>query len=165
MMLPYKIKCEQLNFDWRKVAAEYNKKYRKLNAIQVKEALIKCNGVKHKVLKELGVGRIAYEKFCKENQIEYNHMVLKVSDAGLRHVWDLEVEEFHNFIVDEICVHNCKNPNMQQIPRTVKSKIYAAEPGTFVCSADYPAIELRLGAVYHKEPVMIEAFKWRRFAL
>lgn len=53
----------------------------------------------------------------------------------------------------------CKNPNMQQIPRTAKHGIYDAEPGTVVFSADYPAIELRLGAAYHQEPVMIDAFK------
>lgn len=33
-----------------------------------------------------------------------------------QHVWDLEVETYHNFIVSEICVHNCDDPNLQQIP-------------------------------------------------
>ena len=31
-------------------------------------------------------------------------------------MYDLEVEKYHNFIANEICVHNCSNPNMQQIP-------------------------------------------------
>lgn len=53
----------------------------------------------------------------------------------------------------------CRNPNMQQIPRTVKAYIYDAPIGRSVFSADYPAIELRLGAVVHKEQVMIDAFK------
>lgn len=52
-----------------------------------------------------------------------------------------------------------KEPNMQQIPRTVKDYIYRAPKGRCVFSADYPAIELRLGAAYHQEPVMIEAFR------
>lgn len=52
-----------------------------------------------------------------------------------------------------------KEPNMQQIPRTVKSYIYKAPKGRVVFSADYPAIELRLAAVWHREPVMLEAFK------
>ena len=33
-----------------------------------------------------------------------------------QHVWDLEVETYHNFIVSEICVYNCDDPNLQQIP-------------------------------------------------
>ena len=121
--------------------------------------MIKHQGNKTRILKELGVGRIAYEKFCKEHELEFNHMVLKVSEAGERHVWDLEVEEFHNFIANEICVHNCKNPNMQQVPRTVKDYIYRAPAGRVVFSADYPAIELRLCSVWHEEPIMIEAFQ------
>ena len=52
-----------------------------------------------------------------------------------------------------------REPNMQQIPRTVKDYIYSAPPGRCVFSADYPAIELRLGAAYHEEPAMIEAFR------
>lgn len=79
--------------------------------------------------------------------------------VGLAHVWDLEVEEFHNFIANEICVHNCKNPNMQQVPRTVKDYIYRAPAGRVVFSADYPAIELRLCSVWHEEPIMIAAFQ------
>lgn len=155
----YKIKCAEAGFNWREVAAEYNKKYRVLNVEQVKNAMIKHQGNKTHILKELGVGRIAYEKFCKEHELEFNHMVLKVSEVGERHVWDLEVEEFHNFIANEICVHNCKNPNMQQVPRTVKDYIYRAPAGRVVFSADYPAIELRLCSVWHEEPIMIAAFQ------
>ena len=53
----------------------------------------------------------------------------------------------------------CKNPNMQQVPRTVKDYIYRAPAGRVVFSADYPAIELRLCSVWHEEPIMIEAFQ------
>jgi DNA polymerase-1 len=52
-----------------------------------------------------------------------------------------------------------KNPNMQQIPRTVKGFIYKAPPGRCVFSADYPAVELRLAAAWHEEPVMVNAFR------
>lgn len=53
----------------------------------------------------------------------------------------------------------CKNPNMQQVPRTVKDYIYRAPAGRVVFSADYPAIELRLCSVWHEEPIMIAAFQ------
>lgn len=30
-------------------------------------------------------------------------------------VWDIEVKDFHNFIVEELCSHNSSKPNIQQI--------------------------------------------------
>lgn len=46
-----------------------------------------------------------------------NHVVLWVEAAGIEDVYDIEVEEYHNFIANEICIHNsCQNPNMQNLP-------------------------------------------------
>lgn len=50
----------------------------------------------------------------------YNHQFIKAVPCGKRHVYDLEVEEYHNFIASEICVHNCSEPNLQQLPRPVE---------------------------------------------
>ena len=52
--------------------------------------------------------------YFKEEGISYNHAVTSVRPVGDRHVWDIEVETHHNFIANEICVHNC--PNLQNIP-------------------------------------------------
>ena len=52
--------------------------------------------------------------YFKEEGISYNHTVTSVRPVGDRHVWDIEVETHHNFIANEICVHNC--PNLQNIP-------------------------------------------------
>ena len=44
-------------------------------------------------------------------------MVQSVTDAGLHDVYDIEVEDCHNFIANEICVHNSsESPNLQNIP-------------------------------------------------
>lgn len=40
-----------------------------------------------------------------------NHMVQRITSCGLKHVYDLEVETYHNFIASEINVHNCE-PNL-----------------------------------------------------
>lgn len=43
--------------------------------------------------------------------------VILVEPAGKYDVYDIEVEDIHNFIANEICVHNSSaNPNVQQIP-------------------------------------------------
>lgn len=43
--------------------------------------------------------------------------VVSVTPAGTYDVYDIEVEDVHNFIANEICVHNSSSdPNVQQIP-------------------------------------------------
>lgn len=112
----FKKKCKDLNFDYKKIAAQYQNKYIQLDRESVLNALAECNGVMTKAMKKLNVGYIAFKKFCVENDIEYNHMVQSVTPCGIRHVYDLQVEDFHNFIANEICVHNSSDPNLQNIP-------------------------------------------------
>lgn len=63
--------------------------------------------------------------------------------VGKRHVYDLEVEEFHNFIANEICVHNCSKPNAQQYPKLI-TKIVIPRDGFVMLDADYSQIEYRV---------------------
>ena len=49
--------------------------------------------------------------------ISRNHTVSSVRPCGKYDVYDIEVEEYHNFIANEICVHNSsQSPNLQNIP-------------------------------------------------
>lgn len=89
-----------------------------------------------------------------------NHMILSASDAGMRHVYDLEVEDTHCYIAGEICVHNC-DPNMQNIPshnREIRT-MYIARPGRYLISCDYSGQEPRLTASLSKDPKMIETYQ------
>lgn len=110
----FKKHCRDENFDYKKVAAQYQNKYRQLTAKEVLTALHNNNGSIVKARKELGVGYINFRKFCEKEGISYNHSVTSVRPVGDRHVWDIEVDTHHNFIANEICVHNC--PNLQNIP-------------------------------------------------
>ena len=40
--------------------------------------------------------------------------------SGVRNVYDIEVENSHCYIANELCVHNSSNPNLQNIPSHVK---------------------------------------------
>ena len=46
-----------------------------------------------------------------------NYKIIKIVPVGVKHVYDLEVRDYHNFIANEICVHNCSSPNLQQLPK------------------------------------------------
>ncbi len=62
-------------------------------------------------------------------------------------VYDLTVEDTHNFIAAEICVHNC-SPNVQQQPSngpfaSMWRSIYVADPGSQWGCLDYSQVEPR----------------------
>ena len=39
----------------------------------------------------------------------YNHVIVSVEPCGNKHVYDMEVEEHHNFFANELCCRNCQN--------------------------------------------------------
>lgn len=64
-----------------------------------------------------GVTCVEFEAACNKFKLLSNHNVYKIEwlDEPLT-VYDLEVEKHHNFIAGELCVHNCSDPNLQNIP-------------------------------------------------
>ncbi len=78
-------------------------------------------------------------------------------------VYDLEVEEHHNFIANELCVHNSsQNPNSQNIPsrddeskQFVKKGFVVSDDEYFV-EIDYGSLEVRIAACFTKDPVLID---------
>lgn len=90
--------------------------------------------------------------------LKFNYFMCE--DAGICHVYDLEVEDTHCFIAGEICVHNC-DPNMQNIPSRNRDirQIYRARPGCVLISCDYSGQEPRLTASLCKDPAMVQAYK------
>ena len=53
----------------------------------------------------------------------------------------------------------CKNPNMQQIPRTIKNDVYISGKDTVIYDDDYAAVELRLVTVVSGDKILLEAYK------
>jgi DNA polymerase I-like protein with 3'-5' exonuclease and polymerase domains len=90
--------------------------------------------------------------------------VVSVEDGPVEDVWDMEVEDTHNFIANGICVHNCSTPNVQQVP--LHSEIgkqlrecFVAPAGRKLVVADYSQMELRVLAHYSQDPTLLHAFK------
>ena len=54
---------------------------------------------------------------CHKYELLPNHNVYKIEFLEEDYdVYDLEIENAHNFIANELCVHNSSNPNLQNIP-------------------------------------------------
>lgn len=83
----------------------------------------------------------AYARECKKN----NHEIIAIEYLPDEvDVYDITVEGIHNFIVEEICVHNCWNPNIQQIPREAEFRhLFTARLNKSLWIVDYSFIELR----------------------
>ncbi|HEX8457587.1 MAG TPA: DNA polymerase [Pyrinomonadaceae bacterium] len=74
-------------------------------------------------------------------------------------VYDLTVEDVHEFIADGIVVHNCTNPNVQQVPHAVEyRRCFRAPEGRKLVIADYSQIELRILAHVTEDKGFIDAF-------
>lgn len=76
-------------------------------------------------------------------------------------VYDLEIEDCHNFIANEICVHNsADSPNMQNVPKRDKEmmdicrRAIVPRPGNLILEVDFKGVEVSVACVYHKDPVM-----------
>lgn len=90
------------------------------------------------------------------NNIEYT--VKSIESVGTKHVYDLEVEEFHNFIANEITVHNCNGPNAQQYPKVVTAMVSPRKNCVFF-DADYSQIEYRVLTALAKEKNLMDMFR------
>lgn len=79
--------------------------------------------------------------------IPFNHTVEAVEELeDAVDVYDLTIEGTHNFIVNELCVHNCRNPNYQNLPtgRRVGGvrECHTPSPGMIYSTTDYSTLEL-----------------------
>jgi len=95
-----------------------------------------------------------------------DYRVTSVSPGPIEPVWDMEVEEVHNFIANGICVHNCSDPNLQNIPArhketfeaTMVRRLFRAPEGKKLIVADYSQIELRVLAHQTRDAKLMYAY-------
>lgn len=80
-----------------------------------------------------------------------DYRCVSIEPGFVEPVWDMEVEEVHNFIGNGICVHNCREPNLQNIPRPdsdlglkIRSLFVAPSEDDRLIVADYGQIEMVL---------------------
>ena len=95
----------------------------------------------------------------KAYNISINYAVTEVEQVIKQQVHDLEVEDYHNFLANEICVHNCTKPNLQNIPQAdhVRNMIIPS-PGCKLVGADLSQAELRILAMVSGDSAMKAGF-------
>lgn len=108
----------------------------------------------YKVIKLFELHGISIKRKCWGNQFGKwpvnNHSIIKIEELNQEvDVYNLEVEDFHNFIANEICVKN-SSPNFQNIPRKDEDAQKAARsvvvpsPGNLLGEVDYGGHEVRV---------------------
>jgi DNA polymerase I-like protein with 3'-5' exonuclease and polymerase domains len=173
--------CKYYDIDIKKLAFCYNK-----FGLHLTEELV-FNTIKELgfsgAVKKLRINYYKLEELCKFYGIEYersyanqngfrkekvitmnNHVITKIEELEEEvDVYDIEVEDEHNFIANEICVHNSSSDvNFQNIPkRDVKvanliRRTLRCKPGHKFAEYDYSAQEVHLIACLNKDPTLIK---------
>ncbi len=154
----FKQKCRRTDLSIKAVASRYNTNGIYLTDKKILAALAESRNT-CVAAERLGVGTRRLKAVCQERGLAYNHAVTSVRKVGKRRVFDLEVEGEHNFIANEICVHNCSKPNIQQIPHDENYRhCFRAPEGRKLIIADYSQVELRILAEFSRDENFIKAF-------
>jgi uracil-DNA glycosylase family 4 len=127
-----------------------------------------------KTQSKLKIGHAKLRRLCRLYRIkepgrrwQHNHIITGVGKLStLVDVYDIEVEDCHNFIANGICVHNSSaNPNLQNVPkrnkdimRAIRLMLYAPE-GKMLVAVDYSQSELRWIAHESMDTAMVKIFK------
>lgn len=100
--------ARQFTAHGERVTPELVRKWRKIEGKTVKAKL-----------KEIGLGYYRWREVQEQfGHVPNNHVIMMVEDLPDEvPVYDLTVDDVENFIVNEVCVHNCARPNMQNPPR------------------------------------------------
>ena len=121
------------------------------------DSFFRNKGVIRSIGKELDMTWYKVKSTIERLGLCYNHSIYSIEPFGKRNVYDLEIEEIHNFIANEICVHNCSRPNAQQLPKSV-TKIIVPRDNFIIADADFSQIEYRTMTALARETHLIEQF-------
>ncbi len=170
----FKKYLQKHGIDWKKVKLRYDKygnyvwktKLKKLSSKGI-STVQKELGYEYYRLLELydDYGISKSRKWANQfgEFVPGNHVITHIEWLNKEvDVYDLEIEDYNNFIANEICVHNSSsNPNFQNIPtrddeamKYTRSILYP-RPGHQIMEVDYGALEVAIAAAYHKDPTML----------
>lgn len=153
----FKHRCEIAGIDVEAECRKYNLQYHKprISEDEFKSVYEQYQGLAVRITEHFGISYDKFYKYCKEYNISRNHMIVSVEPAGKYDVYDIEVETYHNFIANEICVHNSSaDPNMQNIPSNAKDirHMFRATPEKDLildCQASDNVIRITLPRYYY----------------
>lgn len=87
-------------------------------------------------------------------------VIISITPDAVEEVYDISVEDVHEFVADSIVVHNCTDPNIQQVPHAFDMRrCFRAPAGRRLVDADYSQIELRILAEFTADRGFVDAFR------
>ena len=117
-------------------------------------------GRRDQILASAKNARDAYSRQARERN---NHKVVRVEILeGEVPVYDLTIDGTWKMIANEICIANCRNPNLQNIPALMGPMIkraFIAPEGWELWNCDFKQMELRVAAYFSRDENMIKAFR------
>ena len=129
--------------------------------IEIRQALKTSNGVISKAARLLNVTRPKLEYRLNNRDIElHNHVITKIENITRKtSVYDLEVDGAHNFIANEICVHNSSSQvNLQNQPRLLGPReCFIPRKGRRHFHIDYEQVEMRFFVHFSGDKTMAAA--------
>ena len=102
--------------------------------------------------------------YGRRGKSSYNHVITRVEWLDQEvDVYDIEVEDYHNFIANEICVHNSSegDTNIQNWPKRKHKRIRSlirARPGHVYLPCDSGQIQARIFAMASRDRALIQSF-------
>jgi uracil-DNA glycosylase family 4 len=130
-------KLKSMGIDFKEIASWFDGEGELITEERLEKAKL-CKSV-GEAAKELRVG---YYRAKELLDFDNNHTVVSIDTAdAFEDVYDLTIEGPPNFIANGVCVHNCTNPNLQNIPKrgpiaNVIRKLFVSSPGYSFVSAD-----------------------------
>lgn len=94
--------------------------------------------------------------------------IADITFMGTLQTFDLEVEEDHSFEANGFLVHNCREPNLMNVPKPTDDPndfgtrvrgFFTAKPGHKMISCDYVNLEAQLLAFETEDPILCEVFE------
>lgn len=175
----FKDRCLKNNIHWKDISFRYGgdgkyiSKGRLLQVIDWKlDKICKEFKIEFKKLKKLYKFYNIDKKLIWKNQTGHgyfvnkkiinNHIICKIEYLeNPIDVYDLEIENTHNFIANELCIHNSHNfPNIAQYPKKKGKEIrniMVAPDGFSLVAIDYGQIEARVLAMVSQDRAYIDA--------
>lgn len=154
----YKSKCTQCGIDLNEVCKRFNGKGEYISKAKVESVADMPVRMQQKIL---GLGYYRVNELMEYYGVT-NYLILSVKRVRGGVCYDIEVDEFNNFICEELCVHNSSsNPNLQNQPNNHDFPIRCAfipRPGYVFVNYDYSQLELRIMAHMSKDSKFMDIF-------
>jgi DNA polymerase I-like protein with 3'-5' exonuclease and polymerase domains len=148
-------KCKSVGIDVNEVSKRFSK-LGYLSKAKIKKALFQSKTTEE-ASKLLKIGTLRLKELCNYYNILYsNHKLVSIEELSYADVYDLSIENDSNFIVEDLNVHNCSNPNLQQIPSIKEFRqCFKAPEGRKIWTCDYSSAELRILASLSRDEAML----------